>query len=94
MAEHLDVNTDVLHGIAGRFDVASHEVDELSLPDAVDGGIASGDIHLLLADVSLDLAELAGGLDAMSQLLLDTQQLYLDRDEHAAETLIMVAGAE
>ena len=59
----------------------------------VDGGIASGDIFALLADVSLDLAEIAGGLEAMSQQLSETQRLYIERDEDAAEALFLAGGS-
>ena len=93
MAEDLDVNTDVLLGIASRFDDTSREIDELRLPNAVDGGIASGDIHVLLAELSLDLAEIASGMDAMSRQLVATRQLYVDRDERAAEAIILSGDA-
>lgn len=94
MAEHLDVNTDVLRTIARSFDDTSRQIDELSLPGGVDGGIASGDILALLADVSLDLADIAEGMDGMAQHLFDTRSLYIDRDEEAAEAIFMAGGAE
>lgn len=94
MAENLDVNPDVLRTIAGSFDATSGEVDELSLPGGVDGGIASGDILVLLADVSVDLAEIAGGLDVMSQQLLETRQRYISCDEGSAEVIGMVGDTE
>lgn len=93
MADHLDVSPEVLQGIAGAFDDRSREVDELTLPGTVDGGIASGDILVLLADLSLDLADIAGGMGAMSQQLIETRKLYINQDEDAAEALFMVGGA-
>ncbi|WP_010541283.1 hypothetical protein [Dietzia alimentaria] len=93
MADHLDVDPAVLSEIAVSLDEASLQVDELSLPGGVDGGIASGDIFALLADVSLDLAEIAGGLEAMSQQLSETQRLYIERDEDAAEALFLAGGS-
>lgn len=92
MADHLDVDTEVLRTIASGFDETSRRVDELSLPAGVDGGIATADVLVLLSDLSLDLADIAGGMDAMSQQLLDTRQLYLQSDEDAAEGIFLAGG--
>lgn len=92
MADHLDVAPEVLRGIAAGFDDRSREVDELTLPAGVDGGLASADILLLVAEVSADLGQLAGGLEAMSRKVLDSRQLYLDSDAAAAEALFLAGG--
>lgn len=91
MAEHLNVDTEALRSIAASFDDASIDVDQLALPVAVDGGIATTDIDLLLSMLSSELGAVAGGLDIMTQRLIESRQHYIDSDNEAAEA-IFTAG--
>lgn len=92
MAGQLDVEPEVLRSIADSFDGVSRHVDELSLPDGVDGGIATADILLLLADLATDLGSIAGDMQSMSHRLAQTRTLYLESDADAAEA-IFLAGS-
>lgn len=93
MADHLDVDPEVLHSIATSIDDASIRVDGASLPGSVDGGIASADIALLLSALSQDLGTIAGGMDAMARGVLESRRLYLDRDAEAAEAIFCAGGS-
>ena len=92
MADHLNVDPEVLHSIATSIDDASIRVDGASLPGSVDGGIASADIALLLSALSQDLGTIAGGMDAMARGVLESRKLYLDRDAEAAEAIFREGG--
>lgn len=94
MAEHLDVDPEILRSIGESFDEASLAVDVLRLPEGVDGGIASADIALLVSALSLDLGTIAGGMDAMSQAVLESRRLYLECDAEAAENIFLAGGGE
>ena len=92
MADHLDVDPAVLSEISVSFDETSLQADEAVLPDGADAGIATADVLLLLGDLSADLGEIAGGMQAMSVQLSDSRQLYLDSDAAAAEAVFLAGG--
>lgn len=94
MAEHLDVDPAVLEGISRSFDDESLAVDQLTLPGDVDGGIASADILLLLAELSLDIGSIAGGMHTMALQLSETRRLYVESDAEAAEAIFLAGGGE
>lgn len=94
MADHLDVDTDVLNAIGNSLDDVSELVEVVSIPHSVDGGKAGPEIELFIADLLIDLSSLASGTHAMSLRLHETRQLYIDRDIEAAEALFLPGDSE
>lgn len=92
MADRVDVDPEVLAEISTSFDERSREVDEVVVPEGVDAGVATADVLLMLAELSSDLGEIAGGMAAMAVQVGNSRRLYLEADDEAAEALFLAGG--